>query len=291
MKSLSLPKIESDFINQIKTSFMNTESLLILGEMDFSLASSIANIMSNRYSNNNTNNDRNNSSSNNCDCNVFATSYHNCLPLNQLLNDKNFCLGYKQGMPLFHIFVEGNIPDYNENKELISSRIKISQFLEQMKLSICNIVNKTNLQWHIACGIDATNLNKYSLFEKKRFDKIVFGFPRTKLPYDSANEIFMKKVLNCVKNFLIPSKGELHLLMHASQHTSQHTTKDKNSMKPQFETWKILSGDTQYQWKLIKRQALPLSTLKILFDDYQTRTETGYTWKPDTIEYIIMKPI
>lgn len=299
MKMLSLPKHEFNFINKMKESFLQTESLLILGEMDFSLASAIADIMSTRYKSkiikahyrkysqfrktslNNSNTD------NNKYINVYATSYHNCVPVNRILQDGKFSLNYQIGLGLFHIFGESNIPNYNENSDLISTRVNQFQIEEEIKLSICNIINKTNLQWHIACGIDATNLDKYKLFENKKFDKIIFGFPRTKLPYDSANEQFMKKVLNCVKNFLTKDEGELHLLMHTSGNNGSYKTQ-----QAQFETWKVL-GDNEnnnHEWTLVIRKSMSLDTLKLLFNNYQTRTESGYKWKPDTVEYIVLKP-
>lgn len=292
----------SGFVTQARVALQRTKSMLILGEMDFTLASSIASIIasgcSNRCSKSNVNKNQTRSrmystvaKGKNYYGDFFATSYHNYIPSNRIVN--KFCnnMKYTKAILLFHIFQECNMPDFKENEDLISGRVQRDVIEPRMNPAIGKIINSQTPcrePWRVCGGVDATNLDAYKIFQNKLFEKIVFGFPRTYVSYIDANKKFMKKTLASVKHHLFPKTGELHLLMHVSCNEMYANGETRH----QFDTWNIMGKEVSNdEWTLVARETLSFDELQKLFPSYVPRTESGYSWSPDFIDYIILRPI
>ena len=264
-------------IAQIKSALQKSHSMLVVGEMDFSLASSIVDVV--KSGTNVTKSARGKH---------YATSYHNHICKNTIIKSYAKNMDYKKAAGLFRMFESGDIPNFNKNKGTSSSCAYPKELKSCMNHCIGNIINSTienGGSWNIASGIDATQLNSYSIFKNKIFNKIIFGFPRAGIDVTSnkANRKFMRNMLFSLNKHLSPHVGELHLLMHASCNDVTGETRS------QFDTWNIMSGSVSGgKWELVLRQWFTIDELKSLFPMYQPRTETGHVWTPDLIEYIVL---
>ena len=279
MDRVQISKLECSFISRMFKSYKNAKSMLILGEMDFSLASSIADIIED-YPNTNANDSGNN-------LQYFATSYHNRVNVTDLQINADT-------QKRVHVYMTDAIPNYKENVNLISN-VKISEFAKSLRSNLLRILKKHNNPWNIVAGVDATSLDKYELFDNIKFDKIIFGFPRTKLPYDAANQDFMSAVLKSILKYM-NNQSELHLLMHISKKVQVKPRKRKYSdvagstVRKQFDSWNILTKKVSNdEWQLVERQTLSREALKALFENYQPRTEFGFSWDPDCVEYVVLR--
>ena len=284
------------FIEEIINYYRRASSTLVLGEMDYSLARSIVNIIDTRdeintLTNSNQKKKRKRKKRKKKNIKVFyATSYHNRVNIGSLkVLEKDRIKQNINSHKQITIFNKNDIPHYEDQKVLINDLL-LNEFENCMESNILEILGTRKLDCRIVAGVDATDLKCYPLFDvfknESGFDLIVFGFPRTKWSFPSANGQFMKSVLQCLKQYL--KKGQLHLLMHVSEQKNKDSI--KTSVK-QFDNWQIMSDKViKDEWIVLKRKVMSFDTIKTVFPSYIPRDERGREWQPDRIEYIIMVP-
>ena len=124
----------------------------------------------------------------------------------------------------------------------------------------------------IMFGIDATALK---LNKTKKFDKILFGFPRNAVAPDSQshNILFIKRVFEQVGQYLTDN-GQFQLLFHIN----------KSGHSP-LEQWKIDYPD----WNRIHDQIFTQNEMMKMYPFYQSRDGKNNKWIPNRTQLCVFQ--
>ena len=273
-------------------------NLLILGEMDFSLALSVSGLLKTAGGDLRSKN-------------LIATSYHtsvNKQTIENIVKQKSIAINLNSNINMnmtnmTNMTNMNNMKNTNMNTNLTSSKIncklkvfnKKQEIIESKSSNVVNQIheNISNLlmnHWNVYMGVDAKELfENYKddiTSEYVKYDKIFFGFPREYYNSPSQrnmnNQTLIKDVLKQCKTILSSNIGEFHMLLNVS------IDKRTNRKIKQFDSWLVMDNGNN-EWDIKLRLELNFQQLKTIFKQYIPRGENGKVWEPIQLEYIVLK--